>query len=90
MPIITIYKCDHCGNTQTNTDDDMHYVGILVKDIHPCYARSPGHEQLWCSKCLIEVGIVNWKQPAATPPATPPTLEDMIIEIVDSAIENQE
>ncbi len=90
MSIITIYKCDHCGDAKTNSDEDMHYVGILVKDMHPRYDRSSLHEQLWCRKCLVEVGIVDWIQHDATLPPTPPTLEDMIHEIVADAIADQE
>ncbi len=93
MPVTKLYVCDRCDKTQENDEKDMHYVGISVKEIYPCYASSSVdglHKQLWCSKCLVEVGIVNWKTPDATPPSPPPTLEDMIYEIVADAVANQE
>ncbi len=92
MPVTKLYVCDRCGKTQENDEKDMHYVGIQVTDIYPRYASSSAgiNQKVWCRKCLVEVGIVSWTQPDATPPPTPPTLEDMIHEIVADAVANQE
>ncbi len=93
MPVKNLYICDHCEKTQENEPKGMHFISIRVQESSPRYSSSFSkemHKQLWCRKCLVEVGIVDWKQPDATPPPTPPTLEDMIIEIVENTVANRE
>lgn len=89
--IITTYTCDKCGHEQKEPKQ-MWAVGIVAREqrdkTYTKYQDSPKEKVLWCRSCLVKLGIL----PSAVndPPApTPvPTLEDMILEIVQEAIDN--
>lgn len=89
MAETTFYICDRCGKSQENNSKDMHHVSIMIRSIPPPHygtVHDGSHKKLWCRECLARTGIVDWEEPGVTPPTTPPTLEDMIIEIVQDAM----
>lgn len=83
MTINTIFKCDKCGNEQ-NIPTQFWKVGITVMCLE---YSSPGQEVKHmhvCRHCLESFGIyVKEKKPEAPPP---PTIEDIIQEIVRNTI----
>ena len=94
MPIITIYKCDHCGNARQGTDEDLYFVGIVCRSIsdNPYPGSAPTlHERLWCLNCLITAGIkVPASRPGEEAQPEPATFEAMLREIIQDEISNQE
>ncbi len=93
MPQTTFYICDRCNKSQENDSKDMHTVAIVIRSVPPprfAQVHDGSHKKLWCRECLARVGIVDWEEPGVTPPTSPPTLEDMIIEIVGEVIADRE
>ena len=80
--IVTTYTCDRCGHSQP-TDDQMWTVIVGINSGH--YASQMPYkkrEALWCRTCVEKLHLMppHVLKPADLPP--PPTLEDMIREIV--------
>ena len=82
----TILTCDRCKEVV----DNLHDVGAGLRVQRYGSYTSPGNlmevTQLtaeWCTSCCIEMHIVKpGKESDAIPSVTPPTLEDMIREII--------
>jgi len=90
--ITTIYKCDKCGNTQ-KTPEQFWRVGVVVNIVtsklyNVLYESSP-HTMQVCRDCLEHFGIHPQKKTIESPTYNPPTLEDLIIEIVNNAIDER-
>jgi hypothetical protein len=90
----TILTCDRCKKEV----DKLYEVGAGARSEYSGQYHPGGREyrvyQLlaeWCLKCCIEMHIVQpVKGSDAKPLATPPTLEDMIREIVREEISERE
>lgn len=83
------YTCDKCGHTQ-DTEDQMWETGVLLRHTGGRHIYSsnftPSFEQLWCRKCIVSVGLLAPSIKKESEPTTPPTLEDMIRDIVSEEI----
>ncbi len=89
--IVTTYTCDKCGHHQT-TNDQMWGVGVVlqhgmvVSDYGPRLA--PQVKGLWCRPCIESIGLLCAPpKPDDKDAPAPPTLEDMIREIVANAVQ---
>lgn len=87
MSIRTIYKCDRCAGEQ-DTPAQFWTVGVFAN----CQSNSRDfvsseHKMHVCRPCLESLGIYVRKQdmPTGVPP---PTLEDLIREIVATEFEH--
>lgn len=87
MGIITTYTCDKCGHTQQN---DKQMWKLLVSLVHHGFEHNYSttkREVLWCRACVERKGFLpipgEQEKSDSTPP---PTIEDMIREIVASAM----
>jgi len=88
MGIKTTYTCDRCGHTQ---DNDKQMWKLLVSLAHHGNEHNYSttkQEVLWCRSCVEKYGFLpipsEKEKPDVPPPA--PTIEDMILEIVASAM----
>ena len=85
MSTITNYKCDKCGNIQ-HTAEQFWTVGVKARTIasqQQVYDSSfslPPMEV--CRKCLESLGLYPTKKTVEAEGYAPPTLEELIIEIV--------
>ena len=83
--IVTTYTCDRCNHQQT-TYDQMWEVKIDVQHLNS-HTRLSQQHQLWCRKCLTEVGLlIPARDPAKTEPPPQPSFEDMLREIIREEI----
>jgi len=78
MSITTIYKCDKCGNEQDNGKQFWH-VGITIFTQY--ISKYTEQEIDVCRPCLESLGINVPEEKAQTLPP-PPTVEDLIREII--------
>ena len=84
--IITTYTCDKCGHAQ-DKNDQMWNIGVVIGHDASIYYgnRTPNPVQLWCRDCIEGLGLLppgGGAKDAPPLPDPPPTLEDMIREIV--------
>jgi len=89
MSIVTTYTCDKCARVQ-ETGNDMYHVALVVRASAsvPQYGRGDMmHAQLWCIGCVQERLKHLVPRKPEDPPPTPPTMEDMIREIVQEEME---
>ena len=86
MSVRVIYTCDKCGNEQ-HTSEQFWTVGVTAI---PSLAASrqfvPGKSMQVCRACLESFGIYVQVK-TGEPPAPVPTIEDLILEIVQRATE---
>lgn len=91
--IKTTYTCDRCKKDQPERKD-VYEIKLTAEG--GSYAYSTGRFNSiaafqsgahWCRACLIETGFFTWTTAEAKPPETPPTLEEMIRQIIATAIE---
>lgn len=91
--IVTTYTCDKCGYAQKNSDQNMYIIGIAVKENNPRYTPIlkvedfPKNRELWCRKCVEQIGLLPHPMAKPPPEPVPETLEDKIYEIVGEAIQ---
>jgi hypothetical protein len=82
-----VYTCDKC---KTDNDTDLFRVMLSVTDYTGTKDRYAEHQE-WCEECVSSAGI-QVKRPLqsqrVTPPP-PPSLEDMIRQIVRDEIPQQ-
>ena len=93
--IVTTYTCDKCSHSQTERDKPRQLwdIGIILDTTpRPPYShRSPLHKAQWCRECLIGLGImVPSKTDKTKAPPSPPTIEEMIREIIQEEIGNSQ
>ena len=89
--IVTTYTCDKCGHHQT-TNDQMWGIAVVMEHGIPVpnYGPrlTPRHNGLWCRKCIESIGLLCAKpDPDDKTAKPPPTLEDMIREIVANEVQ---
>ena len=88
--ITTTWKCDHCGHEQP-TAYQMWDVAITLRhvDAADSYVSSPSKVvgELWCRPCVDRFALIGRltlrEEPAA---ALPPTLEDLIREMLHEMV----
>lgn len=91
MSIKTTYKCDRCGGERP-TADQFWRLGIHVNNVS-AYTNGnyPMHTMEVCRPCLEELGFHRSKPTPGQPEQPPvPTLEDLIREIVTTAMLEQQ
>lgn len=92
MGIVIKYVCDRCNASQDDPEQ-MWTVGIAIEHRGGERYLSVGHARhkcLWCRKCCEAVGIIGGLLIAADwEEAKPPTMEDMIRDIVKE-VQNEE
>lgn len=86
MSTITIYKCDKCG------EEFKGRAGLLcvhagIGEFSGCDAAYKTFRADWCVSCAVAFGLPR-KPLAAIPAVIPPTLEDMIRDIVRSEVQS--
>lgn len=94
MSVRTIYTCERCKKDQ-DTESDFYTVGILVQSGSEDFTNmgygnkrcvDSGKQMQVCRTCLEAMGISPW-QPEQKPQDTPPpSLEDLIREIVAATV----
>lgn len=88
MSITTIYKCDRCGAEQS-TSNQFWTVGVVAKHGHDTFqwydSFTDGKVIQVCRPCLGDLGIFVHPREKA-PENTPVTIEALIREIVNEAI----
>lgn len=89
MAIETAYVCDRCDHKQ-KTPAKMWKVGIVVNHIGHVQVSSPRSSQLWCDDCTNKFSLTP-KPFSAFPDEgpKPPTLEDIIREIVFETVSEE-
>ncbi len=85
MGITTEYKCDRCEHTQEERTQ-MWEVEVMRRSLDSPSASASAARQppkkLWCKKCMEELHILPCKQGQEEKLPPPPTLEDLIREII--------
>lgn len=85
-----ILKCDRCGATAENDKNFLKQVAVGVNWGYGFQAAGRKLEADWCRECLIKTGLhrpQNEADEKIAPPA-PPTLEDLIRDIVREELAN--
>jgi hypothetical protein len=94
--IITTFICDRCKKVVASRDELYEleltatggYRSSTSGEYTPHIALQSGTH--WCRECLIQSGMFNWTPAAPIQhPETPPTLEELIRQIVASAVEER-
>lgn len=86
--IKTIYKCDKCGNEQDN-EEQFWAVGVtaeLVKYVDKMFIAPKISIQV-CRTCLESFGIHAKPKPENLEQEKLPTIEELIVEIVQRTME---
>lgn len=88
MAIKTTWTCDKCGHSQ---DTGAQMWGIRLHVNHMTYDDGPSsskHDALWCRDCTEGAHLLPPYDKDETKhiPPVPPTLEDLIREIVRSEL----
>ena len=85
------FTCDSC-ETEHEDDNNLWSVGIVIKNK---YAESEFHgrtkiQALWCRECMERHHLLDYVELAQKkePLPPPPTIEDMIRDIVHEAVED--
>ena len=81
MAIITIYKCDKCGDEQS-TPEQFWKLSVIYKHLGTgcCVNETKGINV--CRKCLESLGINATPKTKESPKYSPLTIEELIAEIV--------
>lgn len=92
MPVVVKYICDYCGKSH-DSNDQMWELSIFLRNnsLAQRYIGQGGefrHKQLWCRGCCANVGIAFEHEAEAPKLPTPPTLEDMLREIIRDEIQD--
>lgn len=90
MALIQKYTCDKCGHEQP-TDEQMWILGVGYRSVRKYggYGANDwsSREQMWCRRCLEDVGLVPIAHKRIDPPAPPPpTFEDLVRQIADDVV----
>jgi len=86
--ITTIYTCDKCGHAQ-DTKEQMWQVQVSIGSIGERPSQNRAHAADWCRKCAEAAHLlpdVRHKEAKEELPP-PPTLEDLVRQIVREEME---
>jgi hypothetical protein len=84
MTITTTYTCDRCAVNQT-TDEQFWKIGVTYATLNSSFPQPTFARRMHvCRICAEELGLVP---PATLPAPPPPTLEDLIREIIQSELD---
>lgn len=86
MAITTIYKCDKCGAEQP-TNVQFWHLDVGYQELSHSYGKSYTKGIHVCRKCLESLGINASKAVRESPEYNPPTIEDLIAEIVQRELD---
>ena len=86
MAITTIYKCDKCGAEQP-TNVQFWNLSISYQELSLSYGKSYTKGIHVCRKCLESLGINPSKETKESPDYNPPTIEELIAEIVQRELD---
>ena len=86
MAVITIYKCDKCGAEQS-TNEQFWYLAVAYRCMHSNYGESKTKGINVCRKCLESLGINASKAVRESSEYNPPTIEELIAEIVQRELD---
>lgn len=85
MSSTTTYTCDRCGESKVGDRDFLKLVGVGFRQFGGSKLE-PFKTAEWCPECIKHFRLV--REEPATPEAPPAlTIEDLIIEIVDQAVQ---
>ncbi len=87
MGIATTFTCDKCGHAQ---DTDKQMWKLLVSLVHHGFQHNYStskREVLWCRTCVEKLGLLAIPGENERVDMPQPTIEDMIREIVTSAMD---
>jgi len=84
MTINTTYECDRCHVISPKRDDVRGIAIIVSNSSYQTTAHAKVFDKHWCLSCLKRFDLVP--QPAVDKPSPPPTLEDIILEMVSDAV----
>ncbi len=89
MSTITVLTCDRCGaNVPQNGDHQFWEVGVItacrpqIAAHKAMYQVDKKHKMEVCRPCIEDMGLVPSRREDKTSIPTPPTLEELIREIV--------
>lgn len=90
--IRTLFACDRCG-AESSKGEGLYHVGVMINSVsYPLSRPSMDFQQQWCASCCEQVGLkrtmIAYHEAAAPkePATIVPTLEDMIIELIDERL----
>ena len=86
MAITTIYKCDKCGAEQS-TNVQFWLLNVSYQELSTSYGKSYTKGINVCRKCLESLGINASKIVRESPEYSPPTIEELIAEIVQRELD---
>jgi hypothetical protein len=87
MSVTTIYKCDKCGAVQ-NTDNQFWTIGVTAKSRERTSdSFVQGKSMEVCRPCLESFGLFVSKKIEEAPEYNPPTLEELIREIIRNEVD---
>jgi len=90
MSVRTIYTCERC-KTEQEDERTFHTVGILTEQgTHDLTQTAYGNskrivndkQMQVCTPCLEAMGISRWVPEISVSATPPPSIEDLIVEIV--------
>jgi hypothetical protein len=89
MSHTTTWMCDRCKESSNDRKAlALETIGIRWNQYQSA-SQSLIHQAEWCVKCRVEMGVVGPSHdPNAQPIAPPPTLEDVIRELIKEEIDN--
>ena len=89
MRTVTL-KCDRCGATAENDKNFLKQVAVGVNWGYGFQAADRKLEAEWCRECLIKAGLHSPQNEAdeKIAPLVPPTLEDLVRDIVRDEMAN--
>lgn len=92
MAQTTTYTCDRCKAQQI--DDSQFLTSVMVRVganwSRDGYTNSVIPAQMWCKECIVGRGLLHpgaISMDVSKAPATPPTLEEVIREIMREEIQ---
>jgi hypothetical protein len=91
MSRVTTYTCDKCGATSTDAAVIRLERVCIVFGQHHTTTQHEEHSADWCLRCRIYMGITHAgydTQNKIDPRPEPPTLEELVREIIKEEIEN--
>ena len=88
MSTSVTYKCDRCSKQQTNTPSLPYKEQLQMWAVAVSLNGSSRRTADWCRECVILMGILDVQKEGdvAVTPTPPPTIEDIIREIVNEEI----